>query len=349
MLMIGLEQSMKKAIFLLFSLMILTTTFARTSVVEALEREYVADSTIVGTDHQKYSYDEMMEDLDLLSLFFPECVAYETRGTTNQGRTIPIVYFGNVAAEKKVMVTAAIHAREYLTAQLVMAMIEHYARNYEMGSFAGCKYADLFGSVCFVILPMVNPDGVEIAQRGVDGAVTPEARQWVLEQLRRGMRSNQIKSNSRGVDLNRNFANGFGRDPHRVGFKAFDHYPGAYAYSEPETRLMKEIADSIDFACFLNYHTHGNLMYYGCKDQSLWEVNNKALKIARIIQGLSGYVPRAEAYPAYGSWADEVETIYRRPSVTIEIGTRNPVPISEFRMAFNRNVNVWASLAKELR
>lgn len=338
---------MKRIILLLLSILSIAA-FADNPSGRALEEHMVADSIIVSTDHQKYSYAEMMGDLEQLAARYPHCLAYETRGTTDQGRTLPIAYLGNRNAAKKVMVTASIHAREYMTTQLVMAMIEHYAQNYESGSFAGCGYADLFGSVCFVIMPMVNPDGVEIAQRGVDGAVTQEARKWVLAQMRKGMRTNQIKSNSRGVDLNRNFANGFGRDPHRVGYKAFDHYNGSYAYSESETRLMKELADSIDFDCFLNYHTHGNLMYYGCKDQKLWEVNNKALKIARIIQNLTSYMPRAEAYPAYGSWADEVELVYLRPSVTIEIGSRNPVPISEFRTAFNRNVNVWASLAREL-
>mgnify|MGYP003300996383 CR=1 FL=1 len=95
---------MKRIILLLISFIALTTTSAKMPDVMVLEDGYGLDSTIVSTDHQKYSYDEMMEDLDLLSLFFPQCVSYGTKGTTDQGRTIPIVYLGNVAAEKKIMV-----------------------------------------------------------------------------------------------------------------------------------------------------------------------------------------------------------------------------------------------------
>lgn len=303
---------------------------------------------VVSTDHQKYSYDELMEDLRLLAKQYPNCLALETKGKTGEDRTLPIVYLGNKGAKKKVMVTAAIHAREYMTAQLTMAMLENYARNYETGSYQGTTYAQLFDSVCFVVMPLLNPDGVEIAQRGREGVVTEEAKQWVDAQLRGGAKADQIKANARGVDLNRNFAYGFGKDPHRVARKSFDHYNGPKAYSEPETVLMKEVADRHPYVCFLNYHTHGNLLYYGCKDAALSAVNAQALVLARIIEGATGYKPHAEVDPAYGSWADEVESVYHRPSVTVEIGSRNPVPIAEFKSIYERNYNVWACLAKAI-
>lgn len=320
-------------------------------VIESSEKDSVEkddNPVIVSTDHQKYSYDELMTDLSDLAKINSKYFTFETKGETGEGRTLPIVYLGNKNAKKKVMVTAAIHAREYMTAQLAMAMLENYVRNYDTGTYQGVPYSTLFDSVCFVVMPILNPDGVEIAQKGRNGAVTEKAKKWVDEQLRSGARADQIKSNARGVDLNRNFAYGFGKDPRRVNHYSFDHYNGPKPYSEPETVLMKQIADSDTYVCFINYHTHGNLLYYGCKDAALSAVNAKALTVARIIEGATGYKPRAEVDPAYGSWADEVESKYHRPSVTVEIGSRNPVPIAEFNGIYKRNYNVWACLAKAI-
>lgn len=300
---------------------------------------------IVDTAHQLYSYDEMLEDLQQLQKYFPQSISYELLGKTDQGRQLPVVYLGSKEAPKKVLVTAAIHSREYMTAQLAMAMLEFYAREYSTANYNGRTYASLFDEVCFVVMPMVNPDGVMIAQRGSSTCTTAEAKAWVEAEVKKGAKTDQIKSNARGIDLNRNFPYGFGKDPNRVGHKGFDHYNGEKPYSEAETMVMKQMADKYNYECFLNYHTHGNLLYYGCKDDHLKDVNAKALSLAKCIQGTTGYTPRAEVDAAYGSWADEAESRYHKPSVTVEIGSRNPVPISEFNSIFRKNRLAWAVVA----
>ena len=311
--------------------------------------DVLADSVreaIVDVSKQKYSYQEMLDDLSQLAERYPEFLSYELRDTTYQGRQIPLVMLGNAESGRFVMVQASMHAREYMATLLVMAMLEHYAESYRRNTlYKDVSLRDVFQQVCFVILPMVNPDGVEIAQRGVDGAVTEDVRSWVRRNTRAGVRSDQIKSNARGVDLNRNFYNGFGRDRRRVSSKSYSYYPGAQPCSEVESRFLLDVSAQHDYALFLNYHTKGNLVYYGCKNAPA-DINDAALRLSRIIKSHTAYpLYGPNTTPPNGSWADEVEVRYRRPSVTIELGTRNPVPISEFPGLFAKNQWVWADVA----
>lgn len=289
-----------------------------------------------------------MDDLKALEKYYPECIKCSDGGKTSQGRVIPIVLFGNPDAKHYVMIQASIHAREYMSTMIVMSMLEHYAKSYEAGEYKGNKIKDLFQDVCLLILPMVNPDGVEIAQRGEAGAVTSDVKEWVRQTVASGTPYDQIKSNASGVDLNRNFKNGFGKDRKKKDTKGFSHYPGPKPYSEIESRLLLSISELHDYTCFLNYHTSGNLVYYGCKNAPA-AVNKKALDLSRIIK-------RHTAYPLYGpstspecgSWADEVEVLYKRPSATIELGSKNPVPLAEYDGLYKKNLWIWADLANAI-
>lgn len=303
------------------------------------------ESEIVDRTKQAYSYQEMLEDLQLMQDIWSECIRYEMRSKTDQGRYIPVVYLGNPEAKYHVMVQAAMHAREYMASLLVMTMLEHYAKNYETGFFHGKKLKWLLEKVCFVIIPMAKPDGVEIAQRGENGAVTDEVKEWVKANTQAGINFDQIKSNARGVDINHNFCNGFGLDKKLKRSKNYLNYPGEEPLSEIESKLMLDVAQEHDYACFLNYHTSGNLIFYGCKNAPV-QVNEQALNMANLIKRHTSYsLCGFEAIPECGTWADEVEVRFFCPSATIELGTKNPVPISELMGLYDKNLWVWADLA----
>ena len=299
---------------------------------------------IVDTTHQLYTYDEMMADLLQLHIRYPHLIAYETGDTTTQGRTIPIVYFGGSEATHHIMVTGSIHAREYMSTQLVMAMMEYYAKGYEHLLFGGIPVRDIFSKVALVIVPMANPDGVMISQQGAEGVVTDRARRFVLSQ---DEHHSQIKANAQGVDINRNFGNGFGGGSLISMQPSYYYYCGPRAYSEVETRQLMRTSAQRPYLCFLNYHSQGHLVYYGCKNADA-AVNDRARQLANLISRHNGYRPIGPSAPN-GSWADEVEVRYHRPSMTIEIGTRNPVPIVQFQSIFASNLWVWADLCNTLR
>lgn len=300
---------------------------------------------IVDIKHQLYTYEELLSDIDSLHKCYPECIDYELRDTTSQGRHLPVVYFGNKLAPKHVMVQASMHAREYMSSQLVMAMLEYYAKQYKEEKINNVYYSTLFNEVCLVIIPMVNPDGVSISQFGEGGAITDEVKEWIKNQTIKGYNHKQIKSNAHGVDLNRNFSNCFGEGMVIRHSKSYDFWQGTRPYSENETRLMLRVSLQYDYSCFLNYHTSGNIIYYGCGNAKNF-VNKKALEIAKLINKRNNYpILGPKTQKTCGSWGDEVEVLYHRPSVTIEIGSKNPVPINEFNTIFKKNVTLWADLA----
>ena len=214
-----------------------------------------SQGSIVCVTKQLYSYDEMLEDLEMLQQKYPQCVKYELKAETYQGRQIPLVTFGNANAKRYVMV-----AREYMSAQLVMSMLEHYASNYENGKYKETSLKSIFDNVCFIIVPMANPDGVEIAQKGEKGALTADVKRWVQQNTKEGTKYDQIKSNARGVDLNRNFRNGFGKDRRYKPTKNYSHHPGPEPYSEIESVFLLEVSQMHDYALFLPHQRQPRLL-----------------------------------------------------------------------------------------
>ena len=95
------------------------------------------DFTIVDVSQQIYSYDSLCEDMALLTASHEDIMSYESIGVTAQGRNVWLIKFGNLAAEKRILITASIHAREYMTSQLVMRMLEEYIQNFEMAPLTG--------------------------------------------------------------------------------------------------------------------------------------------------------------------------------------------------------------------
>lgn len=77
------------------------------------------------------------------------------------GKPIPYIRLGN--GRKEVMYAASFHANEWITSTVLMKFVEDYARNYEQNGFLyGYNVRELFNNTSIYIIPMVNPDGVDL-------------------------------------------------------------------------------------------------------------------------------------------------------------------------------------------
>ena len=88
----------------------------------------------------------------------------QTVGNSILGDDIWVIKLGK--GSKQVFYSAAIHANELITSPVLMKFVEDYAEAYVNNSnLYGYNIRNLFNSVSIYIMPMCNPDGVNLVTR----------------------------------------------------------------------------------------------------------------------------------------------------------------------------------------
>ncbi len=259
-----------------------------------------------------YTYPEMMMDIAELKSQYPTYITAGNIGTSVLGRYIPYFTIGNTAATKKVCVTASIHGREYIASQVVMRLAEEY--------ISECK-DDVLNNACLYIVPMVNPDGVMIAQKGADHVSDEDIRAFIENTGH----YDEWKANANGIDLNRNF---------HIGWKTVNLYgtvspsyamwKGELPETEPETIALRRFAESGNFSKFVNLHQQGEVIYYG-SGLATDGINAASSALAVKVNKINGYAiidNNGQAEDSYGTFADFVCVKLKKPSITLELGTK---------------------------
>lgn len=107
-----------------------------------------------------YTYSLLRRNLIQLNTTFP-FLNIQTVGNSVMGKNIYVVKLGR--GSNKVFYSASIHANEWITSVLLMKFIEDYCDAYiNNGSLYGYSVRNLFNSSSIYIMPMVNPDGVNL-------------------------------------------------------------------------------------------------------------------------------------------------------------------------------------------
>ena len=187
----------------------------------------------------------------------------------------------------------------------------------------------MLSKYCFLILPCVNPDGVELRYHGASDSLLRE-RQMRMS----GGDFSLWQANARGVDLNHNYDAGF------LEYKRMERekgiipgptlYSGEYPESEPETRGVANLVRTLSPAAVVSLHTQGEEIYYQPKDR-------KTARRAERIASLLGYsIGIPEGTSAYGGLSDYTGSL-GIPSFTLELGKgANPLDEGEVPAIFAR-------------
>lgn len=275
-----------------------------TCKAEKEQLKYVVDP------YHAYSYEEMLEDAAALEKMYPDIIRLGSIGESVEKRNLLLIELGN--GDRQIFINGAIHACEYITTTYLMYMIDRYAYAYETsGIYEGFDLRKILDSVTFCIVPMLNPDGVNLVQNGPDAAggsgklsgIFTSAADW--------------KANINGVDLNRNFdSNWYVTRPENsarpAGFK------GSAPMSEPETKAVAQYLDSEMFWCFLNFHSKGEGIY-GWDDPNTGYYPQLNSMVSRIIAAGAYRKFTDTSDTDYGTLLGYERETYLKPALTFEL------------------------------
>lgn len=291
----------------------------------------------IFTRTHPYTYEQMIQDMEDISRLATPFTRLDIIGSTQGGRPIPSLLIGNPHGKKHFLIQGAIHGREYMTTRLIMAQAQILLRLKN-------QMPNIFSSVCFHLLPMMNPDGVRISQQErLPTALLPVyLKDTCCSAQPSKIYARQWKANGQGIDLNRNFPAGWDE----LGGPAHPSkadYKGSFPLCAVESRSLASYVQTYPFCSTISYHESGSEIYY--KYGTHKDIIHKSRLLAEKISGVSGYPVTTSLSLAAGGFKDWAMEALCLPSVTIEIG-QGPAPLDfhEFEEIFNRNQNVPAAM-----
>ena len=146
----------------------------------------------------------LYENLRILKQAYP-FIKTGSIGKSIMGKDIPFVRIGR--GQKEVFYSASYHANEWITSLVLLEFMYDYCNavqsNSSIWNFSARR---LFETVSIYLVPMVNPDGVDLVT-GVLPKTSPSYKQ--AEKIAYGFATipfpDDWKANIRGVDLNLQF------------------------------------------------------------------------------------------------------------------------------------------------
>lgn len=107
-----------------------------------------------------YNYDRLKNDLYFLNYEY-KLLEIKSIGYSTLGEKIFYIKIGK--GERKLFINAAHHANEWMTSLIIMIFIEKYLKLYNNKEiYKGYNIEELWKKVSLYIVPMVNPDGVNL-------------------------------------------------------------------------------------------------------------------------------------------------------------------------------------------
>ena len=184
-------------------------------------------------------YAAITEHIAQLAKLAPDRVSLHGIGSSIDGRTIWALRIGGGGASSTPMlINGTQHAREWIAAMTTTCVADRLVRDYDRDP----KIRAFVDSTTLWVVPVVNPDGYQYSWSS--------SRYW--RKNRRG---------GYGVDLNRNWSVAFGGSGSSSN-KRSDIYRGEYAFSEPESAAVRDLAKRERPKLAIDFHSYGQLVLY---------------------------------------------------------------------------------------
>lgn len=275
------------------------------------------------------TYNDLMVEIDHLLNKYP-FIQKTTIGHSVLGKELVELRIGS--GQECIHYNASFHGNEWITTLIIMRFFSECAKGYKVGNHD----PDLSIS----IVPMVNPDGVDLVLNGAVAA--GKYRQKVIEINEGSTDFTRWKSNIKGVDLNKQFPAGWETEAARKPKKPhFRDHPGPFPLSEPEAIAMAAFAENQSLKRMHAVHTQGEEIYWGFDGYEPVASKRIALDYAK----KSGYtaVRYVDNYAGYKDWYIKQ---FRKPGFTLELGCgTNPLPLEQLEEIWMKVSGLfWASI-----
>ena len=262
----------------------------------------------------------------------------EPAGNSVMGKQLSVIRIGE--GSRQVFYNASFHANEWITTPVLLKFAEDYAEAFSMGSrIGGVRASWLYYGFCLSLLPLVNPDGVDLVNGVLDDPDYLEQAVQISARYPAIPFPQGWKANIEGTDLNLQFPAGWEnakKIKYQQGYRtpAPRDYVGPAPLTAPESHAVYAYTRQNQFSLILAYHTQGEVIYWKYLDYEPKE----SYRIARYFGEVSGYTveqtPAASGYAGYKDWFIQE---FHRPGFTVELGKgRNPLPLTDLPDIYHR-------------
>lgn len=288
-----------------------------------------------------YTYDILERDIRGLTARYP-FLETGVAGRSVLGRNLYFIRLGT--GPNAVFYNGVHHGLEWITAPLLMKFIEEFAKAYALGRTLSFGYNPqrIWNTSSIYIIPMVNPDGVDLVLNGLRPD-NPDYQNLIRWNKGSTDFSKVWQANNHGVDLNHNYNAAWqqSKEAERVyGITGPGptRYSGPAPESEPESRAVVNFTRAHNFRLVIAYHSQGQVIYWNFMDMAPAEGRIIGEQFSRA----SGYaLDQTTGIASYAGYKDWFIQEYRRPGYTMEVGLgRNPLPISQFDRIYADNLEV---------
>lgn len=249
------------------------------------------------------SFEELEQEIKKTALENPS-VSLRSFGESEDNR--PLYALETGTGEKAVIILGGVHGRESVNPAVLVQIVRDIAYLLKEGDPVT---TELLKEYRLIFIPLLNPDGYEIARTGFS---TIRNEKLQKEAVEKQIPYEEWKGNARGIDLNRNFPS--------VSYRAEN--AKEYAGSEAESRALIRLIRENKNAGMLDFHSRGQVIYYYRKAMGN-AYNERQLRLAQYLREESGYEPgRPEEEFAVDGIGGNTVHFYseytKMPAITIE-------------------------------
>lgn len=257
-----------------------------------------------------------------------------TCGKSLLGKEIYSLVLGD--GNKNTLYVGGTHGLEWITSLLLLRFCEDLLFLKQTGGeMSGYGIAEILKNRRLVVIPELNPDGIEISLNGISACGEYKNENFKVC----GGDFGSWSANAHGVDINHNFnadwyslrdfesKNGIDKPaPRRFG--------GFFPESEPETKAVTRLCRNVPFDMLFSFHSQGEEIYYEYGKNT----PKKSYISATVLSAVSGYsLVKNEGHATSGGLKDWFIEEFKKPAFTVEVGKgENPLPAECLEEIYSR-------------